>query len=128
MSTVKEEVAKNLLYYRKKNKLTQSELAERVGVSHNTISSWESGTNSIDVEVLFKICSVFEISVNEMYGTYSNVQTESLNINERNLLYNFRSFNDEGQEKVLSYVDDILTSGKYIKNYSSGLVEEKKAK
>lgn len=68
---VKEEICKNLLYYRKKNKLTQKELADKLGVKHNAISSWESGTNSIDVEVLFKICQLFDITVNDMYGVYS---------------------------------------------------------
>ena len=65
---IKETVAKNLLYYRKKNKITQKELAEKLGVKHNAISSWENGVNSIDIDTLFQICKIFGISVNDMYA------------------------------------------------------------
>ena len=36
---IKEIVAKNLLYYRKKNKITQKQLADKLGVKHNAISA-----------------------------------------------------------------------------------------
>ena len=55
---VKESIAKNILFYRKKNKLTQKQLAEKIGVQNSAISNWENGTNSIDIETLFKVCKV----------------------------------------------------------------------
>lgn len=64
---IKETVAKNLLFYRKKNKITQKELAEQLGVKHNAISSWENGVNSIDIDTLFKVCKIFGVTVNDMY-------------------------------------------------------------
>lgn len=65
---IKETIAKNLLYYRKKNKITQKDLAEQLGVKHNAISSWENGVNSIDIDTLFRICKIFGVTVNDMYG------------------------------------------------------------
>lgn len=65
---IKETIAKNLLYYRKKNKITQKELAEKLGVKHNAISSWENGVNSIDIDTLFRVCKIFGVTVNDMYG------------------------------------------------------------
>lgn len=64
---IKETVAKNLMYYRKKNKITQKELANQLGVKHNAISSWENGVNSIDIDTLFRVCQIFGITVNDMY-------------------------------------------------------------
>lgn len=64
---IKETVAKNLMYYRKKNKITQKELADKLGVKHNAISSWENGVNSIDIDTLFRVCQIFGITVNDMY-------------------------------------------------------------
>ena len=64
---IKETVAKNLLFYRKKNKITQKELADQLGVKHNAISSWENGVNSIDIDTLFKVCKIFGVTVNDMY-------------------------------------------------------------
>ena len=68
MSTVKDEIAKNLLYYRKKSGLTQKEFAEKLGVKNTAVSNWESGNNSIDIETLFAACEVFHVKLNDMYG------------------------------------------------------------
>lgn len=72
---IKETVAKNLLFYRKKNKITQKELAEKLGVKHNAISSWENGVNSIDIDTLFKVCKIFGVTVNDMYDMKSEPTT-----------------------------------------------------
>ena len=75
---VKETIAKNLLYYRKKNKITQKELAEQLGVKHNAISAWENGVNSIDIDTLFRICKIFGVTVNDMYGMSSSEQPTTI--------------------------------------------------
>lgn len=75
---VKETIAKNLLYYRKKNKITQKELAEQLGVKHNAISAWENGVNSIDIDTLFRICKIFGVTVNDMYGMSSPEQPTTI--------------------------------------------------
>ena len=41
-ANIKETVAKNLLYYRKKNKITQKELGEMLGVSQSAINQFEN--------------------------------------------------------------------------------------
>ncbi|MEY8482358.1 helix-turn-helix transcriptional regulator [Lachnospiraceae bacterium 48-21] len=35
----------NLLYYRKRNDMTQEQLAERLEVSRQTVSKWEAGVS-----------------------------------------------------------------------------------
>lgn len=67
---IKQEIAKNLFYYRKKRKMTQKQLADHLGVRHNSVSSWENGINSIDVETLIRACQVLEISLGEVYGQF----------------------------------------------------------
>ena len=54
-NSVRSEIARNLIYYRKRKHLTQADLGKKLGVKRNTISSWESGVNAIDVEMLFHI-------------------------------------------------------------------------
>ncbi len=68
MQQVKESVAANLKKYRKESNYTQRSLADSIGVAHNTISSWENGTTSIDMENLVKVCDLFGVSVSQMYG------------------------------------------------------------
>lgn len=69
MADIRKNIAANITKHRKLMKLSQKELAEAIGAkSFTTVSSWERGGNVPDVETLFKLCSFFNISVDEMYG------------------------------------------------------------
>ena len=45
-------IAQNICYYRNKKQLTQQQLADKLNVSHHTISKWECGNNIPSVEDL----------------------------------------------------------------------------
>ena len=116
MNDIKTIVAKNILFYRKQNKMSQKTLAEKIGVKHNTISSWESCTNSVDIDSLFKICDALNVSVNVMMGIDDN--NDTLNENENYLLNTFRNLSVQGQEYILQTID--MVKDKYKKDlYSS---------
>ena len=66
--SIKDRIAGNLRYYRKKNRITQKALAEQLGVSHNAVSAWEKGNNFIDSDTLYHICKIFGVTANDMYG------------------------------------------------------------
>lgn len=74
MDKIKMTVANNLKKYRQKKNLTQKELADSINLKlgtnlkHNTISSWENGTNSIDTSMLKTICDILGIDINTIYG------------------------------------------------------------
>ena len=53
---------------RKKNKMTQEELAEHIGVSPRTISTWENGSVDIKKENLEKLADVLGVSYTELYA------------------------------------------------------------
>lgn len=72
--SVREEIAKSLLYYRKKAGYSQKEFAELLGVNNSAVCNWENGRNSIDIEKLFKACEILGVSINEMYGAYANIE------------------------------------------------------
>lgn len=65
---VREQIAKNIQYYRKKRKLTQKELARQLGVNNSAVSNWETGANSIDIDTLFRVCKILGVTANDMYG------------------------------------------------------------
>lgn len=48
--------------------LSQEDLAERLGVSRQSVSKWENNTATPDLEKLVKLCGVFEISLDELAG------------------------------------------------------------
>ncbi len=51
---------------REKNKMTQLQLAEKLGVSDKTISKWENGKGYPDITLLEPIAEAFRISVTEL--------------------------------------------------------------
>lgn len=53
---------------RKKNKLTQQELADCIGVSFQTISKWETGTCLPDITMLPSLAEYFQVSTDQLLG------------------------------------------------------------
>ena len=51
---------------RKAKNLTQANLAQKLYVSAKTVSKWENGNGLPDTSILINLCSVLEISVNEL--------------------------------------------------------------
>lgn len=68
MGDIKENISNNIVYYRKKTGLTQGQLAEKLGVKTTTVSTWERSASSPDIETLYDICKIFNVSLDEMYG------------------------------------------------------------
>lgn len=53
--------ARNLQKLRKRAKLTQQQLAEKLGVTRSRIGAWEEGRSSPNPEQLAGICEVFGV-------------------------------------------------------------------
>lgn len=68
----------NLKYLRKRENLTQEELAERLNVSRQTITKWESGNSLPDIEKIKEIAYIFSVSVDSLIGEISNRRTNKL--------------------------------------------------
>lgn len=57
----------NVVYYRKKKKLTQLQLAEKLDVARSHISAIELGNVGVSFDVVFKLCEVLEIKPKELF-------------------------------------------------------------
>lgn len=69
----------NIISLRKKNGLTQKDLAEKLNYSDKVISKWERGETMPDVLALTEISTCFGISIDKLVlGTISNIETEYL--------------------------------------------------
>lgn len=60
------EFSKKLYELRKQKGISQEELADRLAVSRQTLSKWELGTSTPDMEKLIMISDFFEISMDEL--------------------------------------------------------------
>ena len=61
-----EKIGKFILDCRKKKNMTQSELAEKLGVSDRTIGNWENGRNMPDLSLFKPLCDELGITINEL--------------------------------------------------------------
>jgi len=59
-------VGEYLSALRKYYKITQDELADRLGVTRQAISKWENGATIPDIELLMKLSELYGISINDI--------------------------------------------------------------
>ena len=57
----------NVVYYRKRKKLTQLQLAELIDVDRSHISAIELGNVGVSFDVIFKMCEVLEITPKQLF-------------------------------------------------------------
>ncbi len=120
MSSIRDEIAKNLLYYRKKAGLTQKELAEKLGVKNTAVSNWESGNNSVDIETLFLACNVLNVSLSDMYGKYSGQTKECpLTPDEEQLVADYRDASEEIRGAAAKMLSDSAAANRKEKDTRS---------
>lgn len=79
---------------RKRKKLTQLELAEKLGVTDRSISNWENGVCLPDASLYILLCDILQISINELFAgefvcdeNYKNVADDNLLILLEHRLY-----------------------------------------
>ena len=57
----------NVVYYRKRKRLTQLQLAELVDIDRSHISAIELGRVGVSFDVIFKMCEVLEITPKQLF-------------------------------------------------------------
>ena len=57
----------NVVYYRKRKKLTQLQLAELVDIDRSQISAIELGNVGVSFDVIFKMCEVLDIEPKNLF-------------------------------------------------------------
>lgn len=77
-------LGKKIAELRKKNNLLQEELAEKVGVARQTISKWEIGDTTPDINQVKIISKIFNISIDELVDNdINNVIVEKVSNTEK---------------------------------------------
>ena len=59
-------IGKFIAECRKKNGLTQAQLAEKLNITDRAISKWENGKSMPDSSIMLDLCNELKISVNEL--------------------------------------------------------------
>ena len=99
-------IGKFIAECRKKNNLTQMQLAEKLDITDRAVSKWENGKGMPDSSIMLDLCNELKISVNELL---SGEVIEMKNYNEeveRNLIEMVRQ--KEESDKRLLNIEIIL--------------------
>lgn len=95
-------IGTNIYSLRKEKKITQAQLAEKLGVSEQAISKWENNQCAPDVSLFPVIADFFCVSIDRIFG------------------YNSISYIDEVEE-IMKAADDSFDTYKEIEIISEGL-------
>lgn len=71
-------IADNIRKLRRNKELTQEQLAEKLGVSFQTVSRWETGVVYPDIELLPVMAELFNVTVDELIGCTKNDKKKRL--------------------------------------------------
>ena len=70
-------LAENLQYLRAREGVTQEQLAERLDVSRQSVSKWESAASYPEMDTLLKLCDMFQVDMDTLLrGSVENSLSE----------------------------------------------------
>ena len=101
-------------FLRLREKLSQQELADKIGVAKSTISMYENGNREPDFEMLEKIADFFNVDMNYLLGTSakttslkSSDYTPSYEDVESMIARNGKDFSTEQKMRLIKLLSEI---------------------
>ena len=91
---------------RKKNNLTQMQLAEKLNITDRAISKWENGKSMPDSSIMLELCNELKISVNELLSGEMIEMKDYNQIAEKNLLEMAKK--EEVQNKKMMFYEIVI--------------------
>ncbi len=79
------EIANRLVELRKKNGLSQEELAEKLGLSRQAVSKWERAESSPDTDNLICLAKLYNVSLDDLLNTDQSIEDISRDVKEKQL-------------------------------------------
>ena len=112
MATTMGQIIKNL---RKGRGFTQEELAERLGVTYQTISKWENDSGMPDISQIVPLATIFDVSTDFLFGIDHTSETEDA----LKIVSTANSIQEYGKLDTYLNAYDILLDGlkRYPNNY-----------
>ena len=102
-------------------RLSQQELADLLKISKSSINMYERGEREPKLDTLEAIADFFNVDMDYLMGITSDIKTfevlpqNQFSPDEEKLLNAYRSFNAEGQERLLQYALDMAQLDRYKK-------------
>ena len=97
--TIKINISRNIQKYREQSGMSQKEFAKKLGVAPSRVSNWETYANCPSIDILFDVCDVLGVSINDIYGIYPD-SNFTLSFDEQSMIKKYRDLDSHGREMV----------------------------
>ncbi len=101
-----EKIGKFIAESRKHKKMTQAELAEKLGVTDKSVGNWENGRNMPDLSLINLLCDTLDITVNDFLSGKHVEEKNYKNSLEENIIktldYSTKKVNEK--DKVIGII------------------------
>ena len=95
-------LGENIKFHRKRNNLTQKDLANLLGIAPTAISAWEVGRNKPLMDNIEQMASIFNVKKSELLGdTFSE-------LSQPEILIIYNQLNDKRKEITLNFTKEPL--------------------
>ncbi len=90
--------------------ISQKDFAKRLGVSQQTVASWEVGRTEPANDALKNIADYFNVSTDYLLGRDDTSKNISLSDEQKNLLKDFDSLNADGRTTLCTVLNALLAT------------------
>lgn len=80
-------IGKFIAELRKEQKMTQLDLATKIGVTDRAVSKWENGRGLPDISLISPLCETLSISINELLEGERIENSQKLTVAQKNLIH-----------------------------------------
>lgn len=94
-------VGRKIRKLRKERKLTQTELASRIGVQQSDLSRMEKGEYRVSLDTLFRILAEFKLSIGEFFDDLTH---ESITPRDLQIMRHLKAMDEETRREVEDFI------------------------
>ena len=102
-------IGKFIAQLRKEQGITQRQLADKLGISDKTVSKWECGNGLPEVALMLPLCSILNITVNELLSGERISETDYRLKAEKNMMNLIEENRENKRNLLLSVLCVIIT-------------------
>lgn len=103
-------LANRLKELRNTNDLTQSDIANMLGVTQQAVARWENGKSEPDTKTLVWYANYFEVSLDYLLSNNNISTMPKLSKDQRNLLRDIESLTNDGRNLIRGMIKSLKVS------------------
>lgn len=102
-------IGEKIIFLRKRDNLSQAELAKSIGASRTIVGNYERNTNTPSIEMILKIAKTFDVSIDYIVGE-GNIAKFDKDVLKR--IEDIENLDDETKNKLFFLIDNVIQNFK----------------